>query len=68
MLDAAPSSVNLGPKYSFQDENFSARGRAGGAAPPSVNLGAPSYLGNYLCRYVSAAYDKFTISVSRAAR
>ena len=28
-------------KYSFQDENFFARGRAGGAAPPSENLGTP---------------------------
>ena len=31
-------------KYSFQDENYSARGRAGGAATPSLNLGLPSYL------------------------
>ena len=26
-------------KYSFDDENFFAGGRAGGAAPPKVNLG-----------------------------
>ena len=30
-----------GAKYSFQDENFSSRGRAGGAVRPSVNLRPP---------------------------
>jgi len=36
----------MGPSVLYGYENFSARGHAGGTAPPSVYL-MPSYLGNY---------------------
>ena len=39
--------IYIGSTTILEYENFSATGRAEGAAPPSVNLGHPSYLGSY---------------------